>query len=84
MTQRPKRGVLALTQEQHEWLIKAVGGGIVTRLEAAVKLGITPQSVENWLKRPIGYVAKNKRAADSDTVAAERRTGDDAIGGYHA
>jgi hypothetical protein len=54
------KGQLALTKEEHEWLLAAVPSGLATKYEAAAKLKVSIPTVNAWLKRPIGYESPPK------------------------
>ncbi len=56
------RGLEALTRDEHEWLLQAVPSGLVSKIEAAAKLGISLPTVEKWLTRPVGFKANRGRA----------------------
>ena len=82
------KGVLALTEEEHKWLLSAVPSGLVTKYEAAAKLKISIPTVNAWLRRPVGYTQAlggrpKREAATSDKSAAHGpEHADGAIGGY--
>lgn len=68
---RPK-GKLALTTEEHEWLLATVPQGLATKYEAAVKLRISLPTVDAWLKRPVGYKPRQGgRPRRSEATAKE-------------
>lgn len=54
------KGRLALTRDEHEWLLQATSSGLLSREEIAARLGISVQTYCEYLKRPLGYVSPKR------------------------
>ncbi len=68
------KGQLALTREEHEWLLKAVPSGVVTPIEAAAKLSISLPTLAAWLKRPLGYEHPRYKLKNGAARQGKRRS----------